>query len=301
MLTSLSGRNAGFLFLSVTSVGWALNWAAIKILLREWPPLFSRGVSGVAAAIILAIAALAFGESLKVRRAEFAPLLAASFTNVFAWMGFSTMAMKYLAVSEGTLLVYTMPIWAMLFAWPILGKRPTLRDVAALVLGLCGLVVLLSGHGVAFTADKITGIALALAAAILFAFGGVAFKAPASIAPTASVAWQVGLGCLPMIVLGAIFERPDATALTSNGIAMLIYMTIGPMALCYLAWFAALRRLPATTAAIGTLSVPVLGILFSALVIGEPLGWRELIAMVLTLAGVSLALLRPKAPMPNVE
>ena len=38
----------GFLFLAVTSIGWALNWPAIKILLREWPPLFSRGVAGFA-------------------------------------------------------------------------------------------------------------------------------------------------------------------------------------------------------------------------------------------------------------
>ena len=39
--------------------------AAIKILLREWPPSFSRGVSGVAAAIIRAWQA-ALGESLKI-------------------------------------------------------------------------------------------------------------------------------------------------------------------------------------------------------------------------------------------
>jgi hypothetical protein len=66
MTSSSSARATGFLFLAVTSVGWALNWAAIKILLREWPPLFSRGVSGVAAAVLLAGVAAAFGESLKV-------------------------------------------------------------------------------------------------------------------------------------------------------------------------------------------------------------------------------------------
>src|SRR5271154_220607 len=191
-------RLAGFFFLAVTSIGWGANWAAIKILLREWPPLFSRGVSGAAAGVLLAGVAVAFGESLRVPRRVIGPLLFAAFTNVFAWMGFSTMAMKYLAVSEGTLLVYTMPIWATLFAWPILGKRPTLRDVVALLLGLSGLVVLLSADGIALGPDKFIGIALALASAVLFALGGVMTKSPLPISPTALAAWQVGLEQIPL-------------------------------------------------------------------------------------------------------
>jgi drug/metabolite transporter (DMT)-like permease len=301
MLGSPSARWTGFLFLGVTSIGWAVNWAAIKILLREWPPLFSRGVAGVAAAILLAVVAAAFGESLKVSRRQIVPLLFAAFTNVFAWMGFSTMAMKYLTVSEGTLLVYTMPIWATLFAWPILGKRPGLRDIVALLLGLSGLLVLLSAHGIAFGPDKLTGIALALASAILFALGGVMTKSPLPIAPTALVAWQVGLGCFPMIVLGLLLEHPNFAAITASGWSVLVYMALGPMGICYLAWFAALRRLPAATAAIGTLTIPIIGIVAAAIMLGEPLGIREALAMVLTLAGVGLALLKPASPMPGVE
>jgi len=289
-----SAKWAGFLFLAVTTTGWAANWVAIKILLREWPPLFSRGVSGVAAAILMAGVAVAFRESLKVPRHAIAPLLFAAFTNVFAWMGFGTMSMKYLAVSEGTLLIYTMPIWATLFAWPVLGQRPAMRDVAALLLGVSGLVVLLSAHGIALGPDKWIGIALALASAILFAFGSVSMKSPLPVAPTALVAWQVGLGCLPMILLGWWFEHPDPGAITGSGLSVLVYMVLGPMGACYLAWFAALRRLPAATAAIGTLSVPIIGVTAAALVLGEPLGLREVLAMALTLAGVALAMLKPK-------
>lgn len=296
-----SARWIGFLFLAITSIGWAVNWAAIKILLREWPPLFSRGVSGVAAATVLACVAAVLGESLKIPRRTIVPLLFAAFTNVFAWMGFSTMAMKYLAVSEGTLLVYTMPIWATLFAWPILGKRPTPRDIVALVLGLSGLCVLLGAYGVALGPDKFVGIALALASAILFALGGVMTKSPLPMPPTALVAWQVGLGCFPMIVLGLLFEHPNFGAITTSGLIVLMYMVLGPMGICYLSWFAALRRLPAATAAIGTLSVPIIGVIAAAVMLREPIGVREALAMALTLAGVALALQKRTSPKPNVE
>jgi drug/metabolite transporter (DMT)-like permease len=207
-------------------------------------------------------------------------------------MGFGTAAMVELSISEGTLLVYTMPIWAMLFAWPMLGARPQAREFAALALGIAGIAVLFAGQTFALGTGKITGIALALAAATLFAFGSVRTKAPLPIAPIAQVAWQVGLGCLPMILFGLLVEQPDFAKLTSAGGAVLIYMTLGPMGLCYLTWFAALQRLPASTAALGTLTVPVMGVIAAALVLGEPLGTQQIIAAVLTLGGVALAIKR---------
>lgn len=288
-----NARRAGLLLLGITTTGWALNWAFIKLLLQEWPPLFSRGLSGVAAALILASVASARGESLSVPRGAWVALLLAAFTNVFAWMGFGTAAMVELSISEGTLLVYTMPIWAMLFAWPLLGARPQLREIAALVLGAAGIVVLFAGHGFAFGAGKINGIALALAAAMLFALGSVRTKAPLPIAPMAQVAWQVGLGCAPMVAFGLLFEHPQFGALSQTGGAVLVYMTLGPMGLCYLTWFAALQRLPASTAAMGTLVVPIVGVVAAAILLDEPLGMREIIAASLTLAGVALAITRP--------
>lgn len=287
-----NARRAGFALLAVTVTGWALNWAFIKVLLGEWPPLFSRGVSGVAAAILLACLAGARGESLKVPRAAWRGLAAASFTNVFAWMGFGTAAMVDLSISEGTLLVYSMPIWAMLFAWPMLGARPHLREIAALALGMAGIAVLFAGHQVALGAGKLTGIALALSAAILFALGSVRTSEPLPIAPIAQAAWQVGLGCAPMILFGLIFEQPELANLTSSGAAVLIYMTLGPMGLCYLTWFAALQRLPASTAAMGTLIVPIIGVIAGAILLREPLGLREFLAATLTLGGVALAIRR---------
>ena len=118
------GKWIGFLCLGVTAFGWALNWPLMKLLLQQWPPLFARGLAGVAAALILFSIAKAKGQPLAVPREAVPRLLFASFTNVFAWMGFGTVAMKFVPVGEGALIVYTMPIWATLLAWPLAGIRP---------------------------------------------------------------------------------------------------------------------------------------------------------------------------------
>jgi drug/metabolite transporter (DMT)-like permease len=290
MDSSRRDRSIGFLCLVVTAFGWALNWPLMKLLLLQWPPLFARGLAGVLAGVILAALALGRGQSLIVPRQAIPRLLFASFTNVFAWMGFGTMAMKYVTVGEGALIAYTMPIWAMLFAWPLLHVRPTLRDVAALVLGILGVALLLGADGFSFSDGKLIGIALALSCAILFALGNVLNREALPMPPLVVVAWQVGLGCAVMLLLGTAFEHPNVAAITPQGIACFVYMTLVPMGLCYLTWFETLRRLPPTSASTGMLLVPVIGVVSAAFILGEPLGLREVAAMALTLGGVTLAL-----------
>jgi len=280
----------GSLCLGVTAFGWALNWPLMKLLLQQWPPLFSRGLAGVASAMILFSIAIARGQAPGVPREAVPRLLFASFTNVFAWMGFGTVAMKFVPVGEGALIVYTMPIWATLLAWPLAGIRPKLVDIAALVLGIGGIAVLLGGNGFSFDGERIIGIVLLFSAAILFAIGNILNRVPLPMPPLVVVAWQVGLGCLVMLILGVVFEQPDYGALTAQGLACLVYMTLVPMGICYLTWFETLRRLPPSSASTGMLLVPLIGVISAALILGEPLGIREVVAMVLVLGGVTLAL-----------
>jgi drug/metabolite transporter (DMT)-like permease len=280
----------GSLCLGVTAFGWALNWPLMKLLLQQWPPLFSRGLAGVASALILFSIAKVRGQALEIPREAVPRLLFASFTNVFAWMGFGTVAMKFVPVSEGALIVYTMPIWATLLAWPLAGIRPKLVDIAALVLGIGGIAVLLGGSGFSFDSGRITGIVLLFAAAILFAIGNILNRVPFPMPPLVVVAWQVGLGCLVMLILGVVFEQPNYGALTAQGLACFVYMTLVPMGICYLTWFETLRRLPPSSASTGMLLVPLIGVISAAVILGEPLGIREVVAMVLVLGGVTLAL-----------
>lgn len=278
----------GLLCLVVTSVGWGLNWPAMKVLLAEWPPLFARGAAGLAAAVIIAFAAKAAGQSLRVPAAEAGRLAAAGFINVFVWMGFSTLALRWLKAGQAALLVYTMPVWVLLLAWPVLGKRPTINGMMGLGLCFIGLVLLFSGKGVPVGAAQIPGILFALGAAILFAFGIVVLKPPA-LPPLSSVAWQLFIGCTPMVAYGCVVEQPDVSGLSFRGWAIMAYMTAVPMGLCYITWFAAVRRLPPEIASMSTLLTPVVGVAAAAIALGEPFGGKDVVAIAAALAGIALA------------
>jgi len=281
---------AGLMFLAITSVGWGFNWPVTKYLLSELPPLTMRGATGVVGALLLALLALISGQSLRVPRELWPRLVLAAFLNVACWMALMGLALLYLPASEAALIAYTMPIWASLLAWPVLGERPNLLRVISLVMAFAGLAAIMGGNGLAASVTKLPGIIMALGGAFGFAVGTVmAKKLPLNLPPLSAAAWQIGIGCLPVAIVGLLVEKADVAALSNLGWILIFYSTVIQFCIAYVSWFAALARLPASVAAIGTMAVPVIGVVASAVALHEPLGIGQIAALVFTLAGVVLA------------
>jgi len=246
---------AGLMFLAITSVGWGFNWPVTKFLLGELPPLILRGSTGVIGAALLAALALLSGQSLRVPRELWPRLVLAAFLNVACWMVLMGLALLWLPASEAALIAYTMPVWASLLAWPVLGERPTLSRTIALVMAFAGLASIMGGNGLSASVQKLPGIIMALCGAIGFAVGTVlAKKLPLSLPPLTAAAWQIGIGCFPIMIIGLLIEKADAAGITRLGWILLVYSTVIQFCVAYVSWFAALARLPASVAAMSSRS-----------------------------------------------
>jgi len=281
---------AGLMFLAITSIGWGFNWPVTKFLIGELPPLTLRGVTGVLGAALLAALALVRGDSLKVARAIWPRLATAAVLNVTGWMVLMGLALLWLPASEAALIAYTMPVWASLIAWPVLGERPTVLRTLALMMAFAGLAAIMGGNGIAASAEKLPGIIMALGGAIGFAVGTVfSKKYPIHLPPVTAAAWQIGIGCLPISIVGLLVETSHLDKVTPVGWLLLVYSTVVQFCIAYVSWFAALARLPASVAAIGTMAVPVIGVVASALALHEPLGPGQIASLIFTLAAVVLA------------
>ena len=278
------------MFLAITSIGWGFNWPATKYLLGELPPLTLRGTTGVVGAGLLAVLALIWRQSLRVPRELWPRLALAAFLNVACWMVLMGLALLWLPASEAALIAYTMPVWASMLAWPILGERPNLLRVISLVMAFAGPSAIMGGNGLAASMEKLPGIIMALGGSIGFAVGTVlAKKLPLHLPPLTAAAWQIGIGCLPITIIGLLIEKADAAALSAVGWILIAYSILIQFCIAYVSWFAALARLPASVAAIGTMAVPVIGVVASAIALHQPLGTGQIAALVFTLAGVALA------------
>ncbi|CAL77258.1 putative transport protein; putative permease of the drug/metabolite transporter (DMT) superfamily [Bradyrhizobium sp. ORS 278] len=287
-----SGRitPAGLMFLAITSLGWGFNWPVTKHLVGVLPPLTLRGTTGVVGAALLALLAVIRSQSLAVPREVWPRLILAGMLNVTAWMVLMGLALLWLPASEAALIAYTMPVWASLLAWPILGERPTALRVLALVLAFAGLASIMGSNGLNASRDKLPGILMVLGGAFGFALGTVmAKKLPIKLPPLSAAAWQIGIGCVPIVLVGLALEQSDWTRLDQLDWALMFYSTVIQFCVAYVAWFAALARLPASVAAIGTMAVPVIGVVASAIALREPLGAGQIAALAFTLGAVALA------------
>ena len=182
----------------------------------------------------------------------------------------------------------SMPVWVSLLALVVLNEHFSLLRAVALAAGLSGLAILFGADGFDASPDKWPGIALALFGDVCVALGTVLTKRFKFGLPAISLAaWQIAIGCVP-VDAGACGSR-CALEPVAGRVAAMAYMTFVQFCVCYACWFAALARLPASTASIGTLMMPVVGVLSSGVMLGEPLGVREFAALALTLGGVVLA------------
>jgi len=286
----LSGRRAeGIALLLFTACSWGLTWPQSKFLLTMLPPFSMRAACGLTGACFAFLVAFARRERIWPPRDQWPRLLLFATLNYGLFIVLTTASLVWLKASEAVVITYTLPVWASLFAWPMLGERPTLRKLVALVLALAGVGLLVGIDTSAATPEKLPAAAMSLGAAIFFGLGTVlAKKHPLRLPPVSSVAWQALLGMVMVVALAA-FEHPIWSNVTGGGWVSIAYISTIPLSLAYLAWFRALRLVPASTAATTVLVSPLVGVIGSGVLLGETFGPRQIVALAMTLTGVALA------------
>ena len=137
------------------------------------------------------------------------------------------------------------------------------------------------------------GTLLIVVAAMSWAVGTICTKAfNWSIGTIALSGWYLIIGGIPILGYWLVTEAPgDFSKLTLNGSLSLFYVTFVALVFCFTSFLRIVRLVPASVAAISTLAIPVVGVISSALFLGEPVGRIEAAALLLVLTAIGLVLL----------
>jgi drug/metabolite transporter (DMT)-like permease len=204
---------------------------------------------------------------------------------------FSAHGVLRMDAGRAVIIAFTMPLWANILSALLLKERITLSRILALSLGLVGLTLLIWPELDEVGAAPL-GALFMLGAAISWATGTVLIKRTDWRTPTTVLTgWQLLLGSIP-VVLGAIFLEPNKVSLAVSGSAIfaLTYLILFPMIYCHWAYFSLVRIFPASIAAISTLAIPVVGVFSSYLILNEPLGMSEFVALIFVVTALAIAL-----------
>ena len=293
-----AGTGVGGLVALVVAVTllWGFNWPAMKIALGEIPPWSYRVVCVYVAGVTLLMLALLTGERILLARRQLLPLVLVALFSVTGWHMLTAYGLRMVGGGRAAIIAYTMPIWAAMLSAGFLGERLERRKLMGLGLGMLGMALLL-GPDILAIGRAPLGSLLVLAAAFCWGAGTVGVKAfDWGIGTKALAAWQLLVGGLPILLLRPLVEPwPQFGSFSTTALLAMGYTVFVALVFCFTSYIWLVRRLPATVAAISTLAIPVVGVASSAWMLGEPVGVREALSLLLVLGALSLVLLPRRA------
>jgi drug/metabolite transporter (DMT)-like permease len=279
------------------SVLWGFNWPAMKVVVAQLSPWTFRVICvSLAGASLLLLGRLS-GERVMPRAAAWLPLALLALFTVTLWHMLTAFALMSIGGGRAAVLAFTMPIWAAMLSGLVLGERLGWRAVMALGLGLAGIALLLLPE-LRSPGALPTGYVLMIAAAMCWAIGTVRQKRfDWQIGMLSLSGWQLVIGGMPIVAVWAVLEpSPDFSRLTPLGIAALAYVVCVALVFCFSSYIRLVSMLPANIAAISTLAIPAVGLWSSALLLGEPVGPTDAVALLLVVSALALVLLRRPSP-----
>ena len=298
-LRSRPGVGAKFL-LVLLSLVWGLSWPAVRIALDEVAPWTLRALSyGVGTVFLFALLRLRGRPASLPVGPVYLHVAVSALLNIFGFGLITTFAQLNALTSRVVIVSYSMPVWASLMAWLILGERLNAASIAGLVLCVFGLTVLVYP---VIQSGAPLGLLLAFAAALCWAAGTIYVKW-ARIPGDGIVvtAWQLAIAFVAAAIGAVAFEGiPHLWPLSLPVVVALAFH--GPIGtgVAYFLWFTIVGRLPAATASLGSLLTPVVGIGSTILLVGEQLTFADAVGFMLIFAAAASVLLEPAHRQPSI-
>ena len=233
----------------------------MKIALGEVTPWTLRMLGyGLGALFMFALVRLRGGSRKVPRGPAWAHVVVSALLNMVGFGLLTAFAQVSALTSRVVIVAYSMPIWASLMAWLIFRERLNLVTMIALILCVCGLAILIYPLR---TLGIPLGLLLALGSALVWAAGTLYVKwARIQGNLIAITAWQLLFSFFVVAALVLIFEgRPYVWPIQWQTMAAVAYHAVIGVALAQFLWFEIVGRLPAATASLGLLCVPIVGIL----------------------------------------
>lgn len=250
--------------LAAVSTVWGLNWVVMKAALVHIDAIQFAAVRLWLAVFFLFGCLALIRKKLRVSRPWAVAVSGLFQTGICTALTLWALAAG--SAGKNAVLCYTMPFWVLLLAWPLLGERPSRRQWWAIAAAAAGLALLLAGGVTGTLADlAATGAGLAWAIGIVLT---KRLNAAQANDPYAFSAWQTLVGAVFLAALGLAFPGADAQW-TPTVLFALGYNAVLVYGLMWFAWFWILQRLDAGIASLGTLAVPVIGVLAGMAVLGE--------------------------------
>lgn len=273
---------------------WGGNTVAVKVGVADCPPLMLAALRFAIGGVCVVAWGLWTRAPFRLERGEAVPLVGLGL--LFATqLGLLNVGVWLSTAGHASVLLNAYPVYIVLLAhFLVPGDRLTPATVGGVVLGFGGIVVLFASqlrapHEAGSTI--LTGDVVLSVSAVLLALRQVVLNRQLQrVHPVKPLLAQVVIGT-PLFLLLSWALEPTPTVLTWRLGASLFYQGVVIAGFNFIANMSLLKTYRPSALAAFTLTTPLFGVIATALVIGEPIGWRLAVSALLVAGGIAAATL----------
>jgi len=199
-----------------------------------------------------------------------------------------------LPASFASVLNATAPLFSALLAVPLLGQSLSVRQSGGLALGLVGVVIVVGAAPFTLSTTVLIATALTLVAAFSYGLGAVYVRRRMRGVDATDLSLGFLLTSTLLVAPFAAVEVPSAR-FTLPALEAVLGIALVSSALAYLIYFHLLQSAGATSALSVTFLMPIFGVVWGFLLLGESLGVGLVAGIGVILVGVALVTTRTAA------
>lgn len=280
----------GLALIALAAVSWGTTGATTTFLVRD--TAMSPLVIGVARLALAALVLLALARrkgSLAIARADVVPCIAMGASMAVFQAGYFSAVVLVGVALTALIAICSAPLMIAVLARLTLGERLSARAVTALIIGVIGTALLISGsRGFAGVGGRFAaGVAFALAAGLSYAAYVVIAKASLARTaplPLATVTFVAGTVWLSPVLLWIDVSGSQL----ATGWPSLLYLGVVTTGLAYAAYTTGLTTVSAAGAGMVSLLEPLTATLLGVALFGERLGPMGLTGALLLVSAVAV-------------
>lgn len=288
-------RAVVWMLIFIITLLWGYAWVLMKEVLDYMGPFtFSAFRFGTGAFVLLLIVWLSrkhFPFKTYWKALVIQGILQTSIVFLLVMYG-----LRFVDAGKSSVLLYSMPVWSSLLAAKFLKEKLTPAKWTGLTIGLFGLLTIL-GWDIWMNQDvkMLFGELLIIIAAVSWGVSNVFYRIKLQHLPKLETsAYQMLFGTIGIIIATLFMEWDEPVVWNVHSVYYILFTGVLASALCFTVWYIILSLIDMVTATISTLLVPIFGLFFSALLLGESLTVGVLTGAGMIILGIIIAQIRKK-------
>ena len=274
---------------------WGSSFVAIKFAYTTYPPLTLAVARFVVASLILGTLTLLPQNRVRLQKKDIFTVAICGLTGIMLYAVLQNIAMQWTSASSATLIIASYPIITLLMESLIYKKKLSAIKIVAILIAIVGVVILSNVKSESRVEGELLGIILLIIAGVAWAVYNFMMKRVVNQYPPITLLFYITLFGTIFLLPLALLERGQWQQPTLVSFGNMMFLGVFCSVVAYLLYNRGLKTMAPSTITSMLNLMPIIGVFFSWLLLGEQVTLRKFVGGAIVILGVMLSVRKTKS------